>query len=58
VPEIRVGICEFDRDFPSTALFRIDRYYAAFAPFLGEAIDDKDPLAEFHEGLHVEQPAV
>jgi len=58
VPEITLRICEFDRDLPSAALFRIDIHYAAFALFLGEAIDDEDLLAEFYARLHVEQPAV
>lgn len=58
MPEITVGICEFDCDPPSAALFRIDRHYTAFAPFVGEAIDDEYPLAEFYSGLHVEQASV
>jgi len=58
VPEIAVGICEFDRDLASAALFRIDIHYAAFALFLGEAVHDEDLLAEFYAGIHVEQPAV
>ena len=58
MPEITLRVCEFDRDLPSTALFRIDRHDAAFAPFLGEAVDDEDLLAEFYGRLHVEQTAV
>ena len=58
MPEITVHICAFDRYLPSAALFRINIHYAAFALFLGEAIDDEDLLAEFYAGIHVEQPAV
>ena len=58
MPEITGHICEFDCDLPSAALFRIDIHYAAFALFLGEAVDDEDLLAEFYARLHVEQAAV
>jgi len=58
VPKITVRIYEFDSDLPSAALFRIDRHYAAFALFRGEAINDEDLLAESYARLHVEQPTV
>jgi hypothetical protein len=58
VPEIAVRLCEFDGDLPASADFRVDKDYAAFALFFGEAIHDKDLLAEFYGGLHLEQPAM
>src|SRR3984957_16940097 len=58
VPEIAVRFCEFDGDLPAAAEFRIDKHYAAFALFFCEAVHDKDLLAEFYWGLHVEQPAI
>ena len=58
VPEIAVRFCEFDGDLSVAASFRIDKYYTAFALFFGEAIYDKDLLAEFYGGLHLEQPAM
>jgi hypothetical protein len=58
VPEIPVRAREFDGNSPSAALLRFDIHDATFARFLGEAIDDQDPLAEFYPRRHVEQATV
>jgi hypothetical protein len=58
VPEIPVPTREFDGNSPSAALLRFDIHDATFALFLGEAIDDQDPLAKFYPRLHVEQATV
>ena len=58
MPEITVRICKFDSDLPSAPVCRIDENYPAFALFLGEAIDDQDPLAKFYPRLYVEQATV
>src|SRR5580692_2026481 len=58
VPEIPLPTRECDGNSPLAALLRFDIHDATFALFLGEAIDDQDPLAKFYPRLHVEQATV
>ena len=60
MPEVPVGAPsgEFDGDSPTTPGLGFDGHNAAFSFLFGEAIDNKDLLAEFYARLHFQQPAV